>query len=227
MFENPRRGRQARNFTTNAPKILDLKSSSEQIFSRKLPLGAPVNSGVLVFVMSKTKTPLKNQSVIYIWSRITTVQKLGAVKQPKTIIRVLTIRVFQEFAECVYLSANRFSIAWENGIQMPFTFFVFAWHWKTDLNFAFCFSFSPNFEKRIWTSYFVFRFRITLKNRYEFRLSLWPRGEENSLAFTCIKSECPGQPRGCVRGLQLTGLVQRSVFQVMQKRQTKFRSAFQ
>ena len=41
MFENLRRGRQARNFTTNAPKILDLKSSSEQIFSRKLPLGAP------------------------------------------------------------------------------------------------------------------------------------------------------------------------------------------
>ena len=32
MFENPRRGRQARNFTANVPKILDLKSSSEQIF---------------------------------------------------------------------------------------------------------------------------------------------------------------------------------------------------
>ena len=31
MFEN----------TTNVPKILVLKSSSEQIFSRKLPLGAP------------------------------------------------------------------------------------------------------------------------------------------------------------------------------------------
>ena len=28
MFENPRRGRQA-NFTTNVPKILDLKSSSD------------------------------------------------------------------------------------------------------------------------------------------------------------------------------------------------------
>ena len=41
MFENPRRGRQERNFTTNVPKILVLKSSSEQIFSRKLPLGAP------------------------------------------------------------------------------------------------------------------------------------------------------------------------------------------
>ena len=33
MFENPRRGRQARNFTTNVPKILDHKSSSVQIFS--------------------------------------------------------------------------------------------------------------------------------------------------------------------------------------------------
>ena len=44
MFENPRRGRQARNFTTNAPKILVLKSSSEQTFSRKLPLGAPDTS---------------------------------------------------------------------------------------------------------------------------------------------------------------------------------------
>ena len=41
MFENPKRGRQARNFTTNVPKILDLKSSSEQIFFRKLSLGAP------------------------------------------------------------------------------------------------------------------------------------------------------------------------------------------
>ena len=41
MFKNARRGRQARNFTTNVPKILVLKSSSEQIFSRKLPLGAP------------------------------------------------------------------------------------------------------------------------------------------------------------------------------------------
>ena len=42
MFENPRRGRQARNFTTNVPKILDLKSSSERtdIF-RTLMLDAP------------------------------------------------------------------------------------------------------------------------------------------------------------------------------------------
>ena len=33
MFENPRRGRQAGNFTTNVLKIPDLKSSSEEIFS--------------------------------------------------------------------------------------------------------------------------------------------------------------------------------------------------
>ena len=41
MFENPRRGRQARNFTTNVSKILDHKSCSEQMFFRKLSLGAP------------------------------------------------------------------------------------------------------------------------------------------------------------------------------------------
>ena len=41
MFENPRRGRQVRNFKENDPKILDLKSSSEQIIFRKLSLGAP------------------------------------------------------------------------------------------------------------------------------------------------------------------------------------------
>ena len=40
-FENPRRGRQARNFSENDPKILDLKSSSEQIIFRKLSSGAP------------------------------------------------------------------------------------------------------------------------------------------------------------------------------------------
>ena len=40
-FENPRRDGQGRNLTTNVPKILDLKSSSEQIFSkncRSVPL---------------------------------------------------------------------------------------------------------------------------------------------------------------------------------------------
>ena len=60
MFENPKRGRQARNFTTNAPKILDLKSSSEQIFSRKLPLGAPDMTS-----FSYHKTPKKIPNIIF------------------------------------------------------------------------------------------------------------------------------------------------------------------
>ena len=42
MFKNPRRDKLARNFAKNVQKILDLKSSSEQILVRKLPLGAPV-----------------------------------------------------------------------------------------------------------------------------------------------------------------------------------------
>ena len=57
MFENPRRGRQARNFTTNAPKILELKSSSEQIFSRKLPLGAPDKIKTLQVLQQAKKVP--------------------------------------------------------------------------------------------------------------------------------------------------------------------------
>ena len=79
MFENPRRGRQARNFATNVPKILVLKSSFERIFSRKLPLGAPdykgpgiINilapfmfKGNIIFVTDKVNTayliPLNNQ----------------------------------------------------------------------------------------------------------------------------------------------------------------------
>ena len=55
MFENPSLGgRQARDFTTNVPKILDLISSSEQIFSencRWVPLlsdeGQAVDTEVL------------------------------------------------------------------------------------------------------------------------------------------------------------------------------------
>ena len=57
MFENPRRGRQARNFTENDPKILDLKSSSEQIIFRKLSLGAPeLDLGNLITVNSSPLT---------------------------------------------------------------------------------------------------------------------------------------------------------------------------
>ena len=40
-FENPRRGRQARNVTTNVSKILDLKSSARRDIFQKLSLCAP------------------------------------------------------------------------------------------------------------------------------------------------------------------------------------------
>ena len=42
----------ARNFTTNVSKILDLKLSSEQIFSRKLSLGAPDESHIFKCIIS-------------------------------------------------------------------------------------------------------------------------------------------------------------------------------
>ena len=35
MFENPRRGRQAINFTTNVPKILDLKYAPGKFFAER------------------------------------------------------------------------------------------------------------------------------------------------------------------------------------------------
>ena len=67
MFEHPRRGRQARNFTTNAPKILDLKSSSEQIFSLKLPLGAPDSSGAeFVSTISKFMKTMNLSLLVYV-----------------------------------------------------------------------------------------------------------------------------------------------------------------
>ena len=68
MFENARRGRQARKFTTNVPKILDLKSSSEQIFFRKLTLGAtdcfeyPLKS-LLPFLNQATKKNSRNRKL--------------------------------------------------------------------------------------------------------------------------------------------------------------------
>ena len=48
-FENLRRGRQARNVTTNVSKILDLKSSPEQIFSKNCRCVIPVIFGSLDF----------------------------------------------------------------------------------------------------------------------------------------------------------------------------------
>ena len=57
MFENPRRGRQAKNFSTNVPKILDLKSSSEQIFS-KICCWVPMTLNRFLFVSNTVEALL-------------------------------------------------------------------------------------------------------------------------------------------------------------------------
>ena len=64
MFENPRRSRQPRNFTTNVPKILDLKSSSEQTFCRKLSLGAADKVRFQDLIISPGIAVVKNRDVL-------------------------------------------------------------------------------------------------------------------------------------------------------------------
>ena len=49
MFENPRRGRKARNFTTNVPKILDLNRLPKGYFP-KINVGWPWFSGQNLFL---------------------------------------------------------------------------------------------------------------------------------------------------------------------------------
>ena len=79
------------------------------------------------------------------------------------------LSLLRQLLECVYLNANRFSMAWEKGIQVPFLFFVFAWHWKNRFEFCFLFFvFALTLKKRFCTLYFVFRFRITLKTDINF-----------------------------------------------------------
>ena len=65
MFENPRRGRQARNFTTNVPKILDLKSSSEQTFSENC-LWVPLPNLAAIAETFETKRTIYTRAQIQI-----------------------------------------------------------------------------------------------------------------------------------------------------------------
>jgi len=64
MFENPMRGRQARNFTaTNVPKILNLKSSSEQIFP-KIDVGCPCLNAIADLISSIVRLLNETSSVV-------------------------------------------------------------------------------------------------------------------------------------------------------------------
>ena len=56
-IENPRRSRQARNLTTNVPKIPDLQSPSEHIFSKKcrwVPLNRAAKLQINKLIVSTT-----------------------------------------------------------------------------------------------------------------------------------------------------------------------------
>ena len=65
MFENPRRGRQARNFTTNVPKILDLKSSSEQMLSENWRwVAAEKCTEGVISEMTTTSTGIRKNATI-------------------------------------------------------------------------------------------------------------------------------------------------------------------
>ena len=61
MFENPRRGRQARDFTTNVPKILDIKSSFRTDIFRKLSSGAPDHFEISVQKFGKSVRLVRDQ----------------------------------------------------------------------------------------------------------------------------------------------------------------------
>ena len=82
-FENPRRGRQARNFSENDPKILDLKSSSEQIIFRKLSLGAPEMSSSLMVKFSIYATKIDKTLVsAHQWPRGTALKNERGLNPP-------------------------------------------------------------------------------------------------------------------------------------------------
>ena len=50
---------------------------------------------------------------------------------------------------------------------------VFRWHGKMEFKCHLHFSFSHDIEKQIWILLFVFRFRLTLKNGFELRISFF------------------------------------------------------
>ena len=67
-FENlSRRGRQARNLTTNVPKIIDLKPSSEQRFSKNcrwMPLTVMITHNVTLSNTKKGRIQKRNKILI-------------------------------------------------------------------------------------------------------------------------------------------------------------------
>ena len=68
-FENPGRGAQARNLKTNVPKILDLKSSSEQILYKNCRW-VPGGGGILPYITYTGKCRPKGSWFWSSWFRM-------------------------------------------------------------------------------------------------------------------------------------------------------------
>ena len=100
MFENPRRGRQARNFGKNVPKILDLKPSSQQIFSencRWVPL-------------CKYRTPALSME----YSLFNTYFKQGCSRETRSMTDDPC------FIACTMVPFVAGSVHWNHGDHVPF-----------------------------------------------------------------------------------------------------------
>ena len=131
MFENPRRGRQARNFITNVSKILDLKSSSEQIFSenwRWVPL----------YNYPYTKTPVELWSVeIKQIQRGAFPSSRGPFSNTRTFKRICSI------LKCIcffYVKSTVITYFWTSPFSSFFTEIEkqgMGWIWHTKVNFEY------------------------------------------------------------------------------------------
>ena len=120
MFENPRKGRQARNFTTNAPKILDLKSSSEQIFSRKLSLGAPV-----IYTHFFVLVPLSFSNMVAILVKERFLLSYGHLKQCDMTVHIY---IYKEYTQPNSQGSSLWN-ALENGFfHQTYTLYTLRFH---------------------------------------------------------------------------------------------------
>ena len=121
MFENPRRGRQARNFTTNVPKILDRKSSSEQIFSencRWLPLGiSSLSTGSVSHLEVQSMSKASRRSTRTIFSRF---QRQSSRVRVETRFNLPSSRCFRSlrkahiFENCTCLTTDKQHWPWSD-----------------------------------------------------------------------------------------------------------------
>ena len=133
MFENSRRGRQARNFTTNVPKILDLKSSSEQIFFRKLSLGPPEESktsSTYVDLSTVFATSGKLEECVFAWAGLKNVlgrkwRSSVSQQQKKSYILLKTL-------ECKMIFRRLFrDEEWNWSGQLVWSDWLIGWLWAS------------------------------------------------------------------------------------------------